>query len=501
MPAEVPYTNVPKKKASPDEIPTYYNYIGGEWVASVSGEVYPSTNPADTEEVLGYFQKSGSVDVQQAVQHAKEAFPKWKKTSPISRGDILFKLIYLIQQEKEVLAEIITKEVGKTIEAARKEVDATVQALKHFSGEANRLSGETVPAIDPKTFTCTIQEPLGVVAVVTPFNFPLGIAIYKIAPSMLAGNTIIYKAASDTSLVAVKVVELFEKAGMPKGVLNMITGPGSVVGEELGNNPEIKALSFTGSSDVGISLGKLVTSHGGKMQAEMGGKNATIILEDADLEEAVQGIVISGFYNNGQSCTGTSRVIVPRSISKEVTELLVERAKQVTVGNGIQEGFINGAVANKHQLNTYLHYVDSALSEGAVLEYGGKQLTEGDKANGYFVAPTVFSKVTKDFTIAQEEIFGPVVAVMEVDNYEEAIELANHSEFGLSSAIFTKNLEKAFHFVRNIETGVTHVNVPSNHYENQLPFGGKKNSSIGPREQGSTALDFWLDTKTAYIKP
>lgn len=378
---------------------------------------------------------------------------------------------------------------------------ATILALKHFSGEANRLSGETVPAIDPNTFACTIQEPLGVVAVVTPFNFPLGIAIYKIAPSMLAGNTIIYKPASDTSLIAVKIVELFVKAGMPKGVLNLVTGPGSIVGEEFGTNPDIKAVSFTGSSDVGIHLGKLVTSRGGKMQAEMGGKNATIILEDANIEEAVKSIVISGFYNNGQSCTGTSRVIVPRTISQKVIDLLVEKAKQINVGDGFIERNDNGAVANKHQLDTYLYYVNSAISEGAVLEYGGNQLTDGDKSKGYFVAPTVFSKVTKDFTIAKEEIFSPVVAVMEVDNYEEAIELANDTVFGLSSAIFTNDLQKAFYFIRKIETGVTHVNIPSNHYENQLPFGGKKTSSIGPREQGSKALDFWIETKTVYIKP
>ncbi|MDQ0174702.1 aldehyde dehydrogenase family protein [Bacillus chungangensis] len=482
-------------------IKTYQNYIDGKWVSSVTGETYPSTNPANTEEVLGYFQKSNEVDVQRAIESAKKAFPAWAKTSPIKRGDVLFQLIYLIEQQKEMLANIITKEVGKTISAARNEVKATVQALKHFSGEANRLSGETVPAIDPNTFACTIQEPLGVVGVVTPFNFPLGIAIYKIAPSMLAGNTIIYKPASDTSLIAVKVIELFEQAGMPSGVLNLITGPGSVVGEAFGNSPDIKAVSFTGSSDVGIHLGKQVTARGGKMQAEMGGKNATIILEDAHLEEAVQSVVISGFYNNGQSCTGTSRVIVPRSISQRVTKMLVEKAKQIKVGDGFQETNDNGAVANKHQLDTYLHYVNTAISEGAVLEYGGKQLTEGDLAKGYFVVPTVFSNVAKNSAIAKEEIFGPVIVIMEVDSYDEAIVLANDSDFGLSSAIFTNDLQKAFYFIRNIETGVTHVNIPSNHYENQLPFGGKKTSSIGPREQGSTALDFWLETKTVYIKP
>jgi acyl-CoA reductase-like NAD-dependent aldehyde dehydrogenase len=479
---------------------TYFNYINGEWTECRSKEVYPSINPANTSEILGYFQKSSAEDVQDAIASAKHAFPEWSKTSAIERGDILFRLIYLVEQQKEELAEIITREVGKTLNYARKEVDATITALKHFAGEANRIAGETIPATDPNTFTCTLREPLGVVGVVSPFNFPLGIGIYKIAPALVAGNTIIFKPASDTSLVGVKTVELFEQAGVPKGVLNLITGPGSVVGREFGENPEIKAVSFTGSSDVGISLGKAVTSRGGKMQAEMGGKNATIILEDADLEAAIGGIVISGFLNNGQSCTGTSRLIVPRSISREVTRRLVQKAKALNIGNGFEPGVDNGAVANEHQLNTYQHYVESAVKEGAVLECGGRRLTDGDQAKGYFVEPTVFSGVTLDMTIAKEEIFGPVVAVMEVDTYDEAIQMANNIEFGLSSAIFTKDLGKAFHFVRHIETGVTHVNIPSNHYESQLPFGGKKNSSIGPREQGSSALDFWLETKTVYIK-
>lgn len=480
---------------------TYYNYIDGEWVECRSKEVYPSINPANINQVVGYFQKSNAEDVRDAIEAAKKAFPEWSKTSAIARGDFLFKLISLIEQQKEELSEIITTEIGKTLEAAKKEVIATIQALKHFAGEANRIAGETVPSIDPNTFACTLREPIGVVGVISPFNFPLGIGIYKIAPALVAGNTVIFKPASDTSLIGVKIVELFHQTGLPKGVLNMITGPGSVIGREFGENPEIKAVSFTGSSDVGIRLGKAVTSRGGKMQAEMGGKNATIILEDADLDTAVQGVVISGFFNNGQSCTGTSRVIVPRTISREVINRLVERAESLKVGNGFDPDVDNGAVANESQLKTYLHYVETAIKEGAVLECGGKRLTDGEKANGYFVAPTVFSGVTPNMTIAKEEIFNPIVAVMEVDSYDEAIQIANSTEFGLSASIYTKDLNKAFDFIRRIEVGVAHVNIPSNHYENQLPFGGKKISSIGPREQGSTALDFWLETKTVYIKP
>lgn len=480
---------------------TYYNYMNGDWSECRTKEVYASSNPANTNQVLGYFQKSNAEDVKDAIAAAKRAFPEWSATSAIARGDYLFKLITLIEQQKDELAEIITLEVGKTLESARNEVKATIQALQHFAGEANRIAGETVPAIDPNTFTCTIREPLGVVGVVSPFNFPLGIGIYKMAPALLAGNTVIFKPASDTSLIGVKTVQLFHQAGIPKGVLNMITGPGSVVGREFGENQEIKAVSFTGSSDVGISLGKAVTSRGGKMQAEMGGKNATIILEDADLEAAVQGVVISGFINNGQSCTGTSRVIVPRTISREVINRIVEKAEALKIGNGLDPDMNNGAVANKAQLQTYLHYVETAMKEGAVLECGGKRLTDGDRANGYFVAPTVFSGVTTEMTIAKEEIFNPVIAVMEVDTYEEAIRVANDTEFGLSAAIYTNDLKKAFDFIRRIEVGVAHVNIPSNHYENQLPFGGKKTSSIGPREQGSTALDFWLETKTVYMKP
>ncbi|WP_370297675.1 aldehyde dehydrogenase family protein [Ammoniphilus sp. YIM 78166] len=479
----------------------YHNYIGGQWIPSLSGEVYPSINPAKVEEVLGYFQKSNEEDVKHAIAAAREAFPAWSQTPAPQRGEILFQLIVHLEKEKEELAHILTKEVGKSLREARGEVNKTIQAMKQFSGEATRLTGETVPSFDAEIFAYTVREPLGVVGVIAPYNFPLGIGVWKIAPALIAGNTVVFKPASHTSLISVKIMELFEKSGVPAGVLNMVTGPGSVVGRVFGEDPEVKAVSFTGSTDVGVQLGKAVQARGGKMQAEMGGKNPAIILEDADLDYALDSIVVSGFLDNGQRCTGTSRLIVLKSMASTIIPKLVEKAKALKIGNGLEPGVDNGPVVDEGQLQTYLHYVKTAKEEGAVLECGGERLTEGELAHGYFVLPTVFSKVTPEMTIFKEEIFGPVIGVLEVDSYEEAIALANQNEFGLSSTIYTNDLKKAFHFVRHIQSGVTHVNLPSTYFENQFPFGGKKDSSIGPREQGSTALDFWTEIKTVYMKP
>lgn len=484
-----------------EEVAIYQNYINGKWVSSLTGEFYDSINPAKTSEVLGKFPKSSVEDVRVAIAAAKEAFPGWAKKAAPVRGEVIFKLINLLEEQKEELATIITKEVGKSIGLARGEVTKTIQAMKQFSGEATRLAGETLPSYDEGIFAYTVREPLGVVGVIAPFNFPLGIGVWKIAPAIIAGNTVVFKPASTTSLISVKIIELFEQAGVPAGVVNMVMGSGSVIGKEFGENKELKAVSFTGSTDVGVALGKAVTQHGGKIQAEMGGKNPAIILEDADLDLAIDSIVMSGFYDNGQRCTGTSRLYVPKSIYRDVVDRLVAKAESLIIQDGMKEETTNGPVIDENQLNTYLHYVQTAIDEGATLETGGKRLTEGDLKDGYFVAPTVFSNMRPDITIAKEEIFGPVIGVFEVEDYDEALSMANDIEFGLSSTIYTKDLEKAFHFVRNIESGVTHVNLPSTYFENHFPFGGKKESSIGPREQGSTALDFWTDVKTVYMKP
>lgn len=480
---------------------TYYNYISGKWVASKTGEKFSSINPANVHEELGYFQRSSDEDVELAVIASENTLGKWSSTPAPKRGDVLFNLIQRLEEQKEELAALITKEVGKSFREAKGEVRKTIDAMKQFSGEATRLNGETAPSQIDNILGYTIREPLGVVGVIAPFNFPLGIGIWKIAPAIIAGNTVVFKPASNTSLIGVKILELLEASGLPAGVVNMVTGPGGVIGSAIGSNPKIKAVSFTGSTDVGLALGKEVTSRGGRMQAEMGGKNPAIILEDADIDQAIESIVVSGFLDNGQRCTGTSRLIVPKTILKEVTEKLVDRANRLVVGEGFGENVDSGPVIDENQLNTYLHYVDVSLKEGATLEYGGERLLDNGRENGYFVAPTVFSNVTKDMTIFHEEIFGPVIGIIAVDTYEEALELANDSEFGLSSTVYTNDLKKAFHFVRNIESGVTHVNMPSTYFENQFPFGGKKASSMGPREQGSTALDFWTDYKSVYISP
>src|SRR5690625_90318 len=479
---------------------TYQNYIGGKWISSETNETYASINPANTEEVLGYFQQSNEADVDRAISAAERSFASWSQTAAPRRGDVIFNLIILLEKHKSELAELITKEVGKSLREATGEVNKTIEAMKQFSGEATRMTGETIPSQDHNVFGYTIREPLGVVGVIAPYNFPLGIGIWKIAPAIIAGNTVVFKPASNTSLISVKLIELFTEAGVPKGVINMVTGPGGVIGNAIGHHPKIKAVSFTGSTDVGLALGKAVTSRGAKMQAEMGGKNPSIILEDANLDEVVENIVISSFLDNGQRCTGTSRVIVLQSIAEELIEKLVARLKKLKIDDGFTTGVDNGPVIDETQLNTYKHYVQSALDEGAKLEFGGKQLMENGLDKGYFVAPTIFSQVTEEMTIYREEIFGPVIGITAVDNYEEAITLANDNEFGLSSTIYTNDLQKSFDFIRRIESGVTHVNIPSNYFENQYPFGGKKASSIGPREQGSTALDFWIDYKTVYIK-
>ncbi|MFC4557794.1 aldehyde dehydrogenase family protein [Virgibacillus kekensis] len=479
---------------------TFGNYINGSWVESSTGNTYKSINPADTEEVLGYFQSSDKEDVESAITAGENAFSDWSLVPVPKRGDVLFNLIRLLEDDREEIAELITREVGKTHHDAQGEVRKTIEAMKQFSGEATRLTGETVPSYDSDIFAYTVREPLGVVGVIAPYNFPLGIGIWKIAPAIVAGNTVVFKPASNTSLISVKIIELFEQAGVPAGVINMVTGSGSVIGKAIGKHPKIKAVSFTGSTEVGMALGKSVTNRGGRMQAEMGGKNPSIILEDADIDETIENLVISGFLDNGQRCTGTSRLIVTKPIADEVIEKLVKRAESLVIGNGFDDGVDNGPVIDEAQMNRYLHYVGLSAEEGATIECGGKRLTDQGRDKGYYVAPTVISNVTSKNTIFHEEIFAPVIAITVVDTYEEAMEVANDSDFGLSSTIYTKDLKKAMHFVRNIQSGVTHVNIPSNYFENQYPFGGKKASSLGPREQGSTALDFWTDYKTVYMK-
>ncbi|UFJ39365.1 aldehyde dehydrogenase family protein [Brevibacillus humidisoli] len=480
---------------------TYRNYVNGEWINCRSGQLFPSVNPANTNEVLGYFQKSNADDARDAIQAAKAAFPAWSQTAAPKRGEFLFRLIQLLENKREELAETITREVGKTLREARGEVNKTILSMKQLTGEATRLTGQTVPSWDEQVFGYTVREPIGVFAIIAPWNFPLGIGLWKIVPAIIAGNTVVFKPASNTSLISVMLMQLLIESGVPTGVVNMVTGPGAVIGDELAHHPDVKGISFTGSSEVGLALGQAVASRGGKMQAEMGGKNPAIILEDADIDLAIDSIVLSGFLDNGQRCTGTSRVLVLPAVAEEVKTKLIKRARELRVGNGFDPESENGPVIDQNQLDTYLYYVKKGVEEGAVLECGGTRLTDGALQHGYFVAPTVFTNVKPDMVIAQEEIFAPVISVIDVESYEQAMEAANRVEFGLSSTIFTNDLNKAFQFVRGIQSGVTHVNLPSTHFESQYPFGGKKISGIGPKEQGESALDFYVELKTVYVRP
>ncbi|MFD2706500.1 aldehyde dehydrogenase family protein [Salibacterium lacus] len=479
---------------------TYENYIAGTWVSSSGGLTYSSINPADTGEVLGHFQESSAKDLDQAVTAAQTAFWEWSAVPGPKRADVIFNLLPILERRAEELQDLITKEIGKSLREAGGEVKKTIQAMKQFSGEGSRIDGETLPTMDPELFGYTIKEPLGVGGVIAPYNFPLGIGLWKIAPAILAGNTVIFKPAENASLVSVKIMEMLEEAGLPAGVVNMVTGTGSIIGKAIGEHPDIKAVSFTGSTQVGEELEQAVTARGGKVQAEMGGKNPAVILEDADIDQAVDSIVTSGFLDNGQRCTGTSRLLVPESIYAEVVDKLTEKAASLIIGEGRGDNVDNGAIIDEKQTAKYEEFIASAKEEGAVIHYGGRRLTEGGLGSGYFVEPTVVTNVTTDMKIAREEIFAPVIAVIQVKNYEEALSVANETYYGLSSTIYTNDLKKSFDFIRNIQSGVTHVNMPSTYFENQFPFGGKKHSSKGPREQGSTALDFWTDYKTVYVK-
>ncbi|GIP34330.1 aldehyde dehydrogenase family protein [Paenibacillus sp. J2TS4] len=478
----------------------YQNYIGGEWVDAASGDTFVSVNPVNTTEVLGEFAKSDETDVTAAVEAAAKAFPEWRSTPAPVRGQIFFKAVQKLEERADEFTTELARESGKTLAEARGEVNRSIAAMRILAGESTRLCGQTIPSQTPGVFAYTTLEPVGVVALIAPWNFPLGIAAWKITPALIAGNTAVFKPASNTPLISVMFIQLLEECGLPKGVLNMITGPGGPAGRVLSTHPQVKALSFTGSTEVGTALGKIVCERGARMQAEMGGKNPFVILADADLDLAVDHIIFGGFGECGQRCTATSRVIVERSVAEALTDKLVSKAKQITVGNPLDAETTMGAVVDVGQVKTFEHYVAIGKQEGAKLLLGGNRLTEGEYANGYFVEPTIFTDVTPEMTIAQEEIFGPVVSIMVVDSFEQALEWSNHVPFGLSSTIYTNDLRKAQAYIDGIEAGVTHVNLPSTYSESQFPFGGIKQTSLGPREQGKSAIEFYVELKTVYMK-
>jgi aldehyde dehydrogenase (NAD+) len=481
------------------KIETFNNYINGEWTESVTNQLFYSVNPANTNDVVGAFQASNGEDVKLAIEAASNAFPNWAKTAPSKRAAILNKAADILEQNAEQYAEELTREEGKHVKDAKNEVLRSAQTLRFYAVEGQTLTGETFPNDDPNMKVSTEREPLGVVSVITPWNFPLSIPARKIAPALITGNTVVFKPSSDTPLVALRLVEALHQAGIPNGVINFVTGKASDVGDLLVNHPAVRAITFTGSTATGEDIHRK-SSFTTRTQMELGGKNPLIIMDDADIELAVDLTVNGGFSLTGQACTGTSRVIVLKSLKEQFVQKLIEKTGSLKIGNGFEEGVKIGPLANEKQLKNVLKYIEIGKKDGATLVYGGEKLDGGSFQHGYFVSPAIFTDVLPDHRIAKEEIFGPVVAVLEVDSYEEAIKIANDVEYGLSAGIVTNNLKTANQFSKDIQAGTVKINRTTKGNLINAPFGGLKKSSTSTfRESGRVGLEFFTQIKTVYI--
>ena len=475
----------------------YRNYIDGEWV---DGERFENRNPANTDEVVGLFVKGTVEDIVRAAEAAERALGEWASMNAPARGRYLFKVADILESRLDQLAEEMTREEGKTLPEARGETLRSINIFRYYGSEGSRLPGLQVPSERPRVHMFAIRKPVGVCALVTPWNFPSAIPAWKLAPALICGNTVVLKPASAAPLSAWRIVEACHEAGIPKGVVNYVAGPGGVLGEALIDARPVKAVSFTGSCEVGNRLHERASRRRLRIQLEMGGKNPTIVLADCDFDAAVANVVNAAFFSTGQKCTATSRCIVEEPIYEKFLEALVEATKKLKVGNGLEPGVQIGPAIDEKQLATDLRYIEIGRREAGEPACGGRRLTGPGYDKGYFVEPTIFRDVTPEMTIAQEEIFGPVLAVMKAKDFEDAMRIANAVPFGLSASIQTTNLSRVFEFVYRMEAGLLTVNLPSAGVEYQLPFGGTKESSFGPKEQGPAALDFYSDYKTVYLK-
>ena len=477
----------------------YQNYIGGQWTSSESGRTYPITSPASNDTVLGEFQTSTPDDARRAVAAAQEALEGWANTPAPVRAQTLYRALDIMGRRSEELARTITLEEGKPLADARGEVRRAMNIMEYAAGEGRRMFGYTTPSELPNTVAYTVRRPLGVVAIITPWNFPIAIPAWKMAPALICGNTLVFKPASLTPFSAVKLVEIFEEAGLPPGVMNLITGPGGSVGNALVESPEVRGISFTGSTEIGTGIYAAGAQRLKKVQCEMGGKNAVILLADADLDKALGGIVQGAFGSTGQRCTATSRVIVEEGVYDTFMEQLLERTGQLKIGDGLDEDTDISPLSSQSQLDTVMNYIGIGAEEGAHLAYGGHALSGGEFDRGYYVEPTIFTDVTPDMRIAQEEIFGPVLTVFKAKDLDDAVQISNNVQFGLSSSVYTRDLPLAHRYINTVEAGMVHVNAPTLGGEVHLPFGGLKASGIGQREQGVEAVDFFSEVITVYI--
>jgi acyl-CoA reductase-like NAD-dependent aldehyde dehydrogenase len=477
----------------------YKNFIDGEWVEASTGQTFENRNPADTRDVVGIFQRSGKADVEAAITAAKQAFVRWRLIPAPRRAEIIYRAAEMLFERKEDFSRDMTREMGKILKETRGDVQEAVDTAYYMAGEGRRMFGPTTPSELPNKFAMAVRQPIGVCGMITPWNFPMAIPSWKLLPALVCGNTCVIKPAQDTPLSTFNLVRVLYDAGLPRGVVNIVTGFGSEVGTPLTESADVKAISLTGSSAVGRIVGTTAAKSFKHCSLELGGKNPMIVLDDANLDLAIEGGLWGGFGTTGQRCTATSRIIVQKGIYADFIERYVERAKALKVGNGMDETVEMGPAINESQLKTDLSYVDIGKAEGARLKCGGNRLDKGEYQNGYFMEPTVFVDVDRKMRIAQEEIFGPVVSIIPCDDLEDAIEIANGIEYGLSSALYTKDVNKAFTAMRDLHAGITYINAPTIGAEVHLPFGGVKATGNGHREGGLGAIDFFSEWKSIYV--
>lgn len=474
------------------------NYIAGQWQSADSEDTIVDTNPADTRDVLAEIRSSGEVEVEAALAAAAQAFPQWRGFSFPQRLEIVAQACNLLKEKRDSLAQLLTRENGKTLRESAAEVEAAITEMEFQMHHAERLGGLVAPSRRSGIHAYMVREPRGVVSVISPWNFPLNVPGRKIVPALIAGNTVVFKPASLTPLVGIEFVRLFAEAGLPPGVLNLVCGAGGQIGTKLVTDPCVKAISFTGSTEVGRQIHQMAAQNLTPTQLEMGGKNAAIVLQDADLDLAVGDCITAGFSCAGQWCTSTSRVVLERPIATEFMERFVARVKSLRVGPGTDKGIDMGPVSSQAQLDRVISYVALGQQEGARLLCGGSQIKDHPCEHGYFFQPTVLDKVEPQMRVAQEEIFGPVVCCIEVADLDHALEVANSVEFGLSASVYTRDLNRAQRFIDGIEAGLVHVNMHTAYKEPQLPFGGRKASGAGVPEAGETGIQFYTEHKVVY---
>ncbi len=475
------------------------NYIGGAWEPATSGKAFSNRNPADRDDIVGTFADSAPADLERAVSAAREAFPRWKALPAPKRGEILYRAAEILVRRKEDFSRDMTREMGKVLAETRGDVQEAIDMTYYMAGEGRRQFGQTTPSEMPDKFQMAVRQPVGIAGLITPWNFPMAIPSWKMMPALILGNTVVIKPATDTPLSVVNLVKVLEEAGLPKGVVNMVTGSGGAVGTPLMNHKDVGVVSFTGSTDVGRKVSLACAPHFKHCHLEMGGKNIIMVMDDADLELAVDGAVWGGFGTSGQRCTAASRVAVHKKVYKEFITRFVARTKALKVGNGLDASVTMGPCINEGQLNTVEGYVEIGKAEGAQLLSGGHRLTGGAYDKGFFHEPTIFGDCAPTMRVAMEEIFGPVVSVVPIDSLEQAIEVGNSVEYGLSASIYTRDVNNAFRAMRDMYTGIFYVNAPTIGAETHLPFGGTKNTGNGHREACVQALEVFSEWKSIYV--